>query len=114
MFETCDCFFEKGFRIRKKNYETFWLGGIWSRWCSLDGSELESFCVLTTEANQLIKPFHNRMPCIIPNRFEEQWTGNFKKGYELNELLSIIMSWSSEDWLVEKINNPSTSQMCLF
>ena len=25
-------FFEKKFRIRKENYETFWLGGIWSRW----------------------------------------------------------------------------------
>ena len=24
-------FFEKGFRIRKTNYATFWLGGIWSR-----------------------------------------------------------------------------------
>ena len=24
-------FFEKGFLIRKKNYATFWLGGIWSR-----------------------------------------------------------------------------------
>ena len=33
-------FFEKGFQIRKKNYAMIWLGGIWSRWCSLDGAEL--------------------------------------------------------------------------
>ena len=25
-------FFEKKYRIRKKDYETFWLGGIWTKW----------------------------------------------------------------------------------
>ena len=34
-------FFEKKYRIRKKNYETFWLGGIWSKWSSSNGAELE-------------------------------------------------------------------------
>ena len=35
-------FFEKKYRVRKSNYETFWLGGIWSKWTSSDGAELES------------------------------------------------------------------------
>ena len=64
-------FFEKGFRIRKKNYATIWLGGIWSRWCSLDGAELESFCLLIIEANKLIKPIHRRITWVIPNQFVE-------------------------------------------
>ena len=106
-------FFEKGFRIRKKNYTTFWLGGIWSRWFSVDGSEVESFCVLTTEPNELVKPLHNRMPCVIPNGVEEQWTENFKNADELNQLLLMIKGWSPEDWLVEKSNNSSTIQMSL-
>ena len=107
-------FFEKGFRIRKKNYSTFWLGGIWSRWFSVDGSEVESFCVLTTEPNELVKPLHNRMPCVIPNGFEELWMKNFQNADELNRLLHIIKWWSPEDWIVEKINNSSVSQMSLF
>jgi len=107
-------FFEKGFRIRKKNYTTFWLCGIWSRWFSIDGAELESFCLLTTEPNELIKPLHHRMPCVIPNGFEEQWTENFKNADEINRLLPVIKSWSPEDWLVEKLNNSSTIQMSLF
>ncbi len=107
-------FFEQGFRIRKKNYATFWLGGIWSRWFSSDGAEIESFCILTTEPNELIKPIHNRMPCVIPNGFEEKWTENFKNAYELKALLPILNSWSPEDWLVEKLNNSSISQMSLF
>tara|TARA_B100000900_G_C20545182_1_gene702212 strand:- start:544 stop:1182 length:639 start_codon:yes stop_codon:yes gene_type:complete len=107
-------FFEKGFLIRKKNYSTFWLGGIWSRWFSADGAELESFCVLTTDPNELIKPLHYRMPCIIPNGFEEQWTENIKNNDELNGLLPMIKEWSPDDWLVEKLNNYSTRQMSLF
>ncbi len=64
-------FFEKGHRIRRKDSHPFWLAGIWNRWMSPEGSELETCCVLTTEANQLVRPFHNRMPVIIPNGLEE-------------------------------------------
>ena len=107
-------FFEKGFRIRKKNYATFWLGGIWSRWTSQDGAELESCCILTTDPNELIKPLHNRMPVIIPEGIEEQWTENVKDNDELKGLFPIMMGWSPEDWLIEEINKSPTSQLNLF
>jgi len=107
-------FFEKGFRIRKKNYAMFWLGGIWSRWFSNDGTELESFCVLTTEPNQLVKPLHSRMPVVIPNGAEEQWTENIKNLDELKRLMPMIKGWSPEDWLVEELNYSFTNQMSLF
>ncbi|MFL0727624.1 MAG: SOS response-associated peptidase, partial [Prochlorococcus sp.] len=35
-------FFEKGYRISRKDEHPFWLGGIWNRWMSPEGSELES------------------------------------------------------------------------
>ena len=54
------------------------------------------------------------MPYILTNGFEEQWTDNFKNAYEHNELLPMVRRWSPEDWLVEKLNNSSTSQMSLF
>ena len=107
-------FFEKGFRIRKKNYATFWLGGIWSRWTSQDGAELESCCILTTDPNELIKPLHNRMPVIIPEGIEEQWTENVKDNDELKGLFPIMMGWSPDDWLIEELNKSPTSQLSLF
>ena len=107
-------FFEKGFRIRKKNHETFWLGGIWSRWSSSNGAELESCCVLTTESNELVRPLHHRMPVVIPNGIEEQWTEKVKDTDELKGLIPIMMKWSPEDWLVEELNDSQTNQMSLF
>ena len=107
-------FFEKGYRIRKKNHDTFWLGGIWSRWNSPDGAELESCCVLTTVSNKLVSPLHNRMPVVIPKGIEEEWTENVKDSDGLRDLIPIMMPWSPEDWIVEEINNSYMSQLSLF
>ena len=107
-------FFEKAYRIRKENYETFWLGGIWSKWSSPDGAELESCCILTTEPNDLVKPIHHRMPVIVPDGFEEQWTEQVKDSCELKDLSHIMMGWSSSGWIIEEINKKPTNQMNLF
>ena len=107
-------FFEKDYRLYKENFETFWLGGIWSKWTSPDGDEIESCCVLTTEPNELVKPLHHRMPVIVPNQYEEQWTEQVKNAYELKGLLPIMKSWSPDGWLVEDVKKKETDQMSLF
>ena len=107
-------FFEKQYRIRKDNYETFWLGGIWSKWSSPDGAELESCCILTTEPNPLVKPLHYRMPVVVPNRYEEQWTEQVKDATELKGLLPIMREWPPNGWVAEKVDRDSTNQMSLF
>ena len=107
-------FFEKKILIRKNNYETFWLGGIWSKWTSNDGAEIESCCVLTTEPNELVKPLHHRMPVIVPNGCEEQWTEQVKNIDELKGLFPIMMGWSPDGWLAEDIRKTKTDQMSLF
>ena len=38
-----------------------------------DGSNLETFTIVTTEPNELIRPIHNRMPVILRREDEEQW-----------------------------------------
>ena len=107
-------FFEKKYRIRKENYETFWLGGIWSKWFSADGAELESCCVLTTEPNELVKPLHHRMPVVVPDEYEEQWIEQVKDADELKGLFPIMMGWSPDGWVVDDLKNKETDQTNLF
>ncbi len=107
-------FFEKGFRISRKDEQPFWLGGIWNRWMSPEGSEIESCCVLTTEPNELIKPFHNRMPVIIPYELEEEWIASVKDSNELKALKPMLCGWDSNEWKAEPINKPTSGQMSLF
>ena len=34
---------------------------------------MESFTIITTEPNELVRPVHNRMPVILRTEDEEQW-----------------------------------------
>ena len=46
------------------------LAGVWESWKAPDGSILRTVCLLTTEANELMAPVHNRMPVIVG---KEHW-----------------------------------------
>lgn len=51
----------------------FALAGLWERWSPREGEALETFTVLTTEANDSVRPLHDRMPAILPARAREAW-----------------------------------------
>jgi putative SOS response-associated peptidase YedK len=53
--------------------QPFAIAGLWERWFDLDGTELQSTTLLTTEANDTVRPFHHRMPVILPASRWEQW-----------------------------------------
>jgi putative SOS response-associated peptidase YedK len=38
-----------------------------------DGKRVESFTIITTDPNELVRPIHNRMPVILRRKDEEQW-----------------------------------------
>jgi putative SOS response-associated peptidase YedK len=42
-------------------------------WRKPDGKRVESFTIITTEPNELVRPVHNRMPVILRPEDEEQW-----------------------------------------
>ena len=90
------------------------MGGIWSKWSSPDGTELESCCVLSTEPNDLVRLIHHRMPVVVPDGFEEQWTDQVKDSSELKGLIPMIMGWSSSGWTLEEINKKHNDQINLF
>jgi putative SOS response-associated peptidase YedK len=46
--------------------------GLWERWQGPEGP-VESCAILTTAANDLVRPVHDRMPVILPERHWEEW-----------------------------------------
>jgi len=66
------------FHIRKKDSGLFALAGIWEQWKDKQSNEeIESCAILTTAANSLVQPIHNRMPVIInDSNFDEWLTGD--------------------------------------
>lgn len=59
------------FYIRLKSDQPFALAGIWERWGEND--ELQTCAVLTTDANELMRPIHERMPVLIPPDAYDLW-----------------------------------------
>jgi putative SOS response-associated peptidase YedK len=51
----------------------FAFGAIWSVWESKDGARIESCAILTTSANALMAPVHDRMPVIIAANAYDEW-----------------------------------------
>lgn len=47
--------------------------GLWETWHSADGSEIDTAVIITTDANQLLMPIHERMPAVIEPQDFERW-----------------------------------------
>ncbi|HZA57086.1 MAG TPA: SOS response-associated peptidase [Candidatus Udaeobacter sp.] len=59
--------------VHLKTREPFGLAGLWDVWRNPNGKRVESFTIITTEPNELVRPIHNRMPVILRPDDEEQW-----------------------------------------
>jgi putative SOS response-associated peptidase YedK len=54
-----------------KRGQIFAMAGIWSRWRGgADGGVVDTCSVITCSSNELVSPFHDRMPVILK---EEDW-----------------------------------------
>jgi putative SOS response-associated peptidase YedK len=59
--------------VHLKTKEPFAFAGLWDVWRKPDGKRVESFTIITTEPNELVRPVHNRMPVILRREDEGQW-----------------------------------------
>ncbi len=61
------------FRIFLKYEELFGIAGIWESWKDAENSTINSFSLITTEANSLCEDIDNRMPVILKPENEQSW-----------------------------------------
>ncbi len=59
-----------------KSGEPFGLAGLYERWMSPDRKLINTCTIITTGANKLILPIHDRMPVIVPQDLERTWLRN--------------------------------------
>ena len=60
-------------RITLKSGEPFAFAGLWAVWRDPQGNRIPSCTIITTEANDLLRPIHDRMPVILPRDLEDLW-----------------------------------------
>jgi putative SOS response-associated peptidase YedK len=57
--------------IRRKDGKPLAFAGLWEAWTGPNGEELETAAIVTTAANDTLKPLHDRMPVVVaPDAFD--------------------------------------------
>ncbi len=60
-------------RIILKSGEPFAFAGLWETWRAAEGNVIPSCAIITTTANDLLSPIHDRMPVILDRESESLW-----------------------------------------
>jgi putative SOS response-associated peptidase YedK len=61
------------FFFRMRDERPFGFAGLWERWEGETGQAINSCTILTTEANDVLRPVHDRMPVILHPDDYELW-----------------------------------------
>jgi putative SOS response-associated peptidase YedK len=64
---------KRPFAISRADRAILSVAGLWERWVDPAGGEVETFTVITTEANPFMAPIHDRMPVILEPEDEDTW-----------------------------------------
>jgi len=80
------------FHLKSKEPSSF--AGLWDVWRRPDGSNMETFTIITTEPNELMHPIHDRIPVILQRRDEEQWLD--VSGAHFGKACSVLKPYPSE------------------
>jgi putative SOS response-associated peptidase YedK len=102
--------------IRLKSGKPFGFAGLYEVWKSPEGKELTTCTIITTEANELMKPIHERMPVIIPAELLDKWLDPAIEGKEqLLDMLRPYPAGEMEAYPVSKrVNSPrNNSPECI-
>lgn len=75
------------FRIGLKSGQLFAFAGLWDVWQGDTGEAVQSFTILTTEANALVSELHSRMPILLKRENEAIWLDPHAPQAKLDEAL---------------------------
>ena len=54
------------------------MAGLWESWKAPDETILRTVCIITTDANAIMQPIHDRMPVIIARQDWRDWLADEK------------------------------------
>lgn len=88
------------FRLREER--PFGFAGLWERWEGEGGKVLNSCTILTTEANEVLRPVHDRMPVILHPEDYEPWLGSDER--ERSLLKELLRPYPAGEMLVYPVS----------
>ena len=93
-----------------KDKDVFGFAGLYEEWTNKETGELLETCtIITTEANEVLEPVHDRMPVILKAENYDQWLD--PKETDTGRLEKLLVPYPAEEMashaVSRAINNPS-------
>ena len=82
--------------------------GLWDTWIDKHGDILETFTIITTDANELIRSIHDRMPVILSPSDYGKWLSPRAELEDLKELLKPAEHSLTMHEVSPGVNSPKT------
>lgn len=79
-----------------KDKDVFGFAGLWEEWLDKQTGELTETCtIITTEANEVLKPVHDRMPVILKSNDYDFWLD--EKVKDTGKLQNLLVPYSAKE-----------------
>jgi putative SOS response-associated peptidase YedK len=79
--------------INLKSSEPLAFAGLWEKWKSENGEPVESCCIITTTANTIMEPIHDRMPVVLTPGQWSDWLAPQER--QTDKLLAMIRPYNA-------------------
>lgn len=97
--------------VRKHDDEPFLMAALWEQWTPRDeehGAPLLTCCVITTDANEALRPIQDRMPLLIDDHNVERWLdpktpADDIQSFMVPRVIDDLRSYRVSNW----VNSPS-------
>jgi len=89
------------YRITLEPERRFYFAGLYSFWKTPEGYTLPTFTILTTSANELVAPIHDRMPLILQDQEVADW---MNPQTEEADLLNMLRPYPAEEMVAYPVH----------
>lgn len=86
-----------------KSRKIFGFAGLYEDWKATDGEQIRTCTIITTGANDLVRPIHDRMPVILPEGVEDLWLDPGEERCE--RLLSFLKPYSADEMTAHDVKS---------
>ena len=84
------------------------MAGLWERWHAPEGDSIESCTIIVTDANELVRAIHDRMPVILQREDFAAWLDPANK--DADGLLAMLKPADPAPWTLypvsRQVNSP--------
>ena len=94
--------------FRMKSNAPFTFAGLYERWTAPDQKQLDTCTIITTAANAIVQPIHDRMPVIVPADQRQAWLSH--TGSDVSRLLDILKPYPAHPMEIEPAGFNRASQ----